>query len=176
MIHLHVHSTFSFLDGAICVKSLLQRVRDCGQNAVAITDHGNIYAHRTLALEAPKYGVKPIYGCELYVRETPRYLHVTILAENLTGYENLCRLVTLANQDDHFDRRPQVTWREIHDRREGLIILSGCFGDGVLHRVRRPPQRRHAPRQDHEADVQGCLLHRDPAHRPRGSEVHADGR
>jgi len=135
-VHLHLHTTFSFLDGYGTADQYVARCKEIGQGAFAITDHGNVFGHRPFATAALKAGLKAILGCELYVRNPEgRYFHLTVLAKNAEGYRNLCRLVSLSAQEDHFDSRPQVTWMELRKHKAGLIFLSGCFGAGVLHRL-----------------------------------------
>ncbi len=136
MIGLHVHSTYSFLDGFGTAEQYLERLNKIGCKAMAVTDHGNIYAHREFATAFKKAGVKFIPGCELYVDGgLEKYYHLTAIATDNAGYRNLCQLVTIGNQPDHFVKRPCVTWDELHTHRNGLVFLTGCFGDGYLHRA-----------------------------------------
>jgi DNA polymerase III subunit alpha len=146
MIHLHVHSTFSMLDGFGTAEQYADRLKEIGQTCMALTDHGNIYGHRAFAKVFEARGLKFIPGSEMYVQNTKgRYFHITVLARNSVGYENLCRLTSLANQSDHFSRRPQVLLRELRDRREGLVVLSGCFGDGIPHRAYQENREKVLP-------------------------------
>ena len=99
-VHLHLHTDYSLLDGACGVPGLIKRVKDVGQTAVAMTDHGNIYGTVEFVDEATKAGIKPIVGCELYVckkddhRAPPEgdtYNHLVLLCENQEGYRNLIK-------------------------------------------------------------------------------------
>lgn len=138
MIHLHTHSTYSMLDGFGTPEQYIARLKEIGQDAIAITDHGNIFAHRAFEKACNAAGIKFIPGCELYIKNNnrnERYYHITVLARDLRGYENLCKLVSIGNQPDHFEKRPLLSLREIHAHRHGLVILSGCFGDGIPHRA-----------------------------------------
>ena len=97
-VHLHLHTDYSMLDGASDVEKLVARVKELGQPAVAMTDHGNIYGAVHFTNAAKEKGVKPILGCELYIcqkedhRAAPegdQYNHLIVLAENEEGYRNL---------------------------------------------------------------------------------------
>ena len=134
--HLHLHTTFSFLDGYGTPEQYISRCKEIGQAGFAITDHGNIFAHRPFYYACRKHGIKLVFGCEMYVDGgEEKYFHITVLAENNEGYKNLCRLVSLSNKPDHFHTRPLVNLTELKQHRDGLIFLSGCFGDGIPHRA-----------------------------------------
>lgn len=138
MISLHTHTTYSFLDGYGTPEQYIERLKEIGCSAMAVTDHGNIFAHRSFYRAFKKAGIKFIPGCEMYiVNGEDKYFHITVLAQNNNGYRNLCRLVSLSHQPDHFNRRPLVTLEEIVAHKDGLIILTGCFGDGMPHRAYR---------------------------------------
>jgi len=103
-VHLHVHTEYSLLDGAIRIDSLLKRAKEYGMTAVAITDHGTMFGVVDFYEKAKKAGIKPLIGCECYV--APRTIndkttldhegisHLVLLAENQEGYKNLCKLAT----------------------------------------------------------------------------------
>ena len=103
-VHLHVHSEYSLLDGACRIKQLIQRVKELGQDAVAITDHGAMYGAIDFYKEAKANGVRPIIGCEVYVAPRTRFdkvngldtspYHLVLLCENQTGYQNLIKMVS----------------------------------------------------------------------------------
>ena len=105
-VHLHVHKEYSLLDGACRIGGMMDRVKELGQSAVAITDHGVMYGCIDFYKAAKAAGVKPIIGCEVYV--APRTMadrvhgidneayHLVLLCENMTGYQNLCKLVSEA--------------------------------------------------------------------------------
>jgi DNA polymerase-3 subunit alpha len=139
--HLHVHSQYSMLDGAIRVQELVSRVAELGMKAVALTDHNNMHGAIDFYKKAKAAGVKPILGCELGftfpgadkkvdgkgVDRTPAH-HMVLLARNLTGYKNLIALNSKAWIDSPAHLEPRVTLEDLEQRREGLIVLSGCLG------------------------------------------------
>ena len=98
-VHLHVHTEYSLLDGACRINDLVKRVKEMGQNALAITDHGVMYGAAEFYKAAKKQGIKPIIGCEVYVAPRTRfdkvsefdreYFHMVLLCKNETGYKNL---------------------------------------------------------------------------------------
>ena len=116
-VHLHVHTQYSLLDGAIRIDHLLKRVAEYGMDSVAITDHGTMFGVIEFYEKARAAGVKPIIGCECYL--APRRLtdktpldnrgvsHLLLLAENREGYQNLCKLVSVA-QLEGFYYRPRI--------------------------------------------------------------------
>jgi DNA polymerase-3 subunit alpha len=142
--HLHVHTEYSLLDGMCRIDGLMARVRELGQTAVAITDHGSMYGVVEFYKAAKKAGVKPVLGCEVYVAPRTRHdkvheldskpYHLVLLCENGTGYQNLCRIVTCANTEGFYDK-PRVD-RELLERyHEGLIALSGCLAGEIPRRL-----------------------------------------
>ncbi|MEQ9618178.1 MAG: DNA polymerase III subunit alpha [Deltaproteobacteria bacterium] len=133
-VHLHLHSQYSLLDGAIKFDDLFPQAKEFGMEAVALTDHGNLFGAYDFYKNAKDTGVKPIIGCELYVTpkinpENPaegKTHHITVLSMNRAGYQNLSRLVTKAYFDG-FYRRPRVDHELLGEHNEGLIVLSGCL-------------------------------------------------
>jgi DNA polymerase-3 subunit alpha len=135
-VHLHVHTQYSLLDGAIRIDPLLKRVADFDMDAVAITDHGTMFGAMTFYEKANKAGIKPIIGCECYL--APRRLtektsldkrglsHLILLAENQEGYRNLCKLVTIA-QLQGFYYKPRIDKEVLKQYIKGLIGCSGCL-------------------------------------------------
>ena len=136
-VHLHVHSEFSLLDGAVRLKDLVAQAKEFGMPAVAVTDHGTMYNCIDFYQKAIAGGVKPIFGCEVYVAPQSRFdktvrkdesnRHLTLLAENIAGYRNLMNLVSRAYLDG-FYYRPRVDMELLKANHEGLIALSGCLG------------------------------------------------
>ncbi|MFA4999373.1 MAG: DNA polymerase III subunit alpha [Parcubacteria group bacterium] len=135
-VHLHVHSHYSLLDGLSKIDDLLERAKELGMDAIALTDHGNIYGAVEFFKKAQKIGIKPIIGCELYVARESRFsknpkvdslrYHLTVLAKNEVGYKNLTKLISYAHLEG-FYYKPRVD-RELLERyHEGLVCLSGCF-------------------------------------------------
>jgi len=135
-VHLHVHSQYSLLDGAIRIDDLLQRAVGFGMKAVALTDHGTMFGSVEFYEKALKAGIKPVIGCECYV--APRRLtdktpedhrgmsHLILLAENAEGYRNLCKLVSVA-QLEGFYYRPRIDKHILKEHRRGLIALTACL-------------------------------------------------
>ena len=139
-VHLHVHSEYSLLDGACRISGMMDRVKELGQSAIAITDHGVMYGCIDFYKSAKAAGIKPIIGCEVYV--APRGMedrihgidnegyHLVLLCENKKGYENLCLLVSEAFLRG-FYVRPRVDLALLEKHHEGLIALSACLAGGV---------------------------------------------
>lgn len=133
-INLHQHTTYSFLDGYGIPSQVADRLREIQQDGCAITDHGNIYGHVPFSKTFKKAGKHLVYGCEFYaVQELKKergYFHVTVLAKDNGGYQNLLKLVNLSNQQFYY--KPRISFQQLSDLSKGLIILSGCFNDGWL--------------------------------------------
>ncbi len=137
-VHLHLHTQYSLLDGANKISEIVARAQALGQPAIAMTDHGNLHGAVEFYETAKKVGIAPIIGCELYVTPGSRFerkqrtqggegtFHLTVLAQDLTGYRNLCRLVTLAYREG-FYFKPRVDHQLLEQHSEGLIALSGCL-------------------------------------------------
>ncbi|MBI2944083.1 MAG: DNA polymerase III subunit alpha [Candidatus Wallbacteria bacterium] len=132
-VHLHVHSHYSLLDAAATVPQLVKAASKLKMPAMALTDHGAMYGAVEFCQKASKEGVKPIVGCEVYVTEGSRRVmsrnqavhHLTLLAKNQVGYQNLCRLVSLAFTEG-FYFRPRMDEELLGESHEGIIALSGC--------------------------------------------------
>jgi len=135
-VHLHVHTQYSLLDGAIRIDPLLERVIEFGMNSVAITDHGTMFGVFDFFEKAKKAGIKPIIGCECYVAprrikdKTPQdhkgLSHLILLAENQEGYRNLCRLASIG-QLEGFYYKPRIDKTLLKEYHKGLIGLSACL-------------------------------------------------
>lgn len=130
-VSLHSHSTFSYGDGFGPVKDHVARVAELGMTALALTEHGNLSSHAQLEKEGNSFGIKPIFGCELYVAppNESRKCHQTVLAMNQDGLRNLNRIVTASWKN--FYRWPTVSWDLLKEYSDGLIVLSGC-ADSVI--------------------------------------------
>ena len=139
-VHLHVHTEYSLLDGACRIDGLMERVKELGQTAVAITDHGVMYGCIDFYKAAKAAGVKPIIGCEVYVarrRMEDRVhgldndpYHLVLLCKNRTGYENLCKLVSEAFIRGFYGK-PRVDLGLLRQYHEGLIALSACLAGAI---------------------------------------------
>ena len=138
-VHLHNHSHYSLLKSVITPEQLVQKAKENGQNAVALTDVNAVYGAIEFYQSAVKEEIKPILGCELNVKEPytgknrePLVGHIVLLAENMDGYYQLLELVTLAQLRKSEANEPiHVTWEELKKHSKGLIFLSGST-DGLI--------------------------------------------
>ena len=138
--HLHLHTEYSLLDGACRINDLVKRVKELGQNAVAITDHGVMYGVINFYKACKKEGIKPIIGCEVYVsprKHTDKISeldrenrHLVLLCENETGYRNLMKLDSLAWTEGYY-YKPRVDIEMLEKYHEGLIALSACLAGEI---------------------------------------------
>jgi len=154
-VHLHVHTQFSLLDGANQIDPLIQQIKSFGQPAVAITDHGNMFGAIEFYRKAKELGVKPIIGCEAYMAPGSRlnkdssqlahhdYYHLILLARNLTGYQNLIKLVSKAYLEG-FYYKPRMDKDIINEHHEGLIALSGCLSGEIPYLIGQKDMDRAA--------------------------------
>jgi len=143
-IHLHTHSHYSLLDGLSKIPDMVKTAKKNGMNAIAITDHGNMYGAIELYKEAHKAGIKPIIGIEAYIAERGRAdkepgvdnkrYHLTLLARTKQGYNNLMRLVTIANLEGYY-YKPRMDKEVLRLYGEGIICLSGCMGSQLSQAV-----------------------------------------
>jgi len=145
-VHLHNHSDYSLLDGAQTVNVLVQTVVDLGMDAVALTEHGNMFSVLPFYKAAKKAGIKPIIGCEVYVAVNSRFdkkpraeggwgnNHLVLLAQNETGYNNLMKLVTYGYLEG-FYYRPRVDKDLLRNHSEGLICMSACLKGEVPQKL-----------------------------------------
>ncbi|WP_291321805.1 DNA polymerase III subunit alpha [Desulfonatronospira sp.] len=156
--HLHCHTEYSLLDGAIRITDLCARAVDLGMPAAAITDHGNMFGALNFYLEAKKYGIKPIIGCEVYLahthhqdREQLRY-HLVLLAMDRQGYHNLIKIVTRGWLEG-FYYKPRVDKDILREHNQGLICLSACLQGEVQHVLRRQGYSRARETARQYADI-----------------------
>ena len=143
-IHLHTHSHYSLLDGLSKIEVIVKIAKKNKMNAIAVTDHGNMYGAIELYKECQKAGIKPILGVEAYIAERGRKdkepgidnkrYHLTLLARNLQGYKNLMRLVTIANLEGYY-YKPRMDKEILREFHEGIICLSGCMGSQLSQAV-----------------------------------------
>jgi DNA polymerase-3 subunit alpha len=152
--HLHVHTEYSMLDGAARIGEVVGAAVADGQPAIGITDHGNMYGILDFYKECRKQGVKPILGTEAYMANDSRherparrgrvddsggdadggkklYYHLTLLAEDNTGYKNLIQLASRAFMEGYY-YKPRVDWETLSEHSSGLIATTGCLGGHVL--------------------------------------------
>lgn len=140
-VHLHLHSEYSLLDGACRISDIPARVKECGGNAVALTDHGNMYGAVAFYKACKKEGIKPIIGCEVYVaprsrlekgnmRSEAAYDHLVLLCKNDTGYRNLIYLVSKGFTEGFFSK-PRIDMELISEHCDGLVALSACLAGKI---------------------------------------------
>ncbi|MBQ7341198.1 MAG: DNA polymerase III subunit alpha [Oscillospiraceae bacterium] len=139
-VHLHVHTEYSLLDGACRISGMMDRVKELGQSAIAITDHGVMYGCIDFYKAAKAAGIKPIIGCEVYVArrgmadrvhgiDNDPY-HLVLLCKDRTGYENLCLLVSEAFMNGFYGK-PRVDLELLQKHHEGLIATSACLAGAI---------------------------------------------
>ena len=134
-VHLHLHSEYSLLDGACRISEIPKRAKECGHDAVALTDHGVMYGAVAFYRACKAEGIKPIIGCEVYVAPRTRFdksssdarpYHLVLLCENEVGYQNLIEMVS-RSYTEGFYSKPRVDMELLRAHSEGLIALSACL-------------------------------------------------
>ena len=143
-VHLHVHTEYSLLDGACRIRDLPKLVKELGQSACAITDHGAMYGVIDFYRACKAEGIKPIIGCEVYVARRTRFdkqhefdtesRHLVLLCQNETGYRNLSYMVSQAYVEG-FYIRPRIDLDLLRQHSEGLIGLSACLAGEIPRRI-----------------------------------------
>ena len=135
-VHLHTHTEYSLFDGISRIPDLVAHVKEMGQTAIAITDHGSMYGTVYLYNECKKQGIKPIIGCEIYITQNSRFqvppgreklYHLILLAENNEGYHNLVKICSRA-WTEGFHNKPRADHDLLRKYHKGLIALSACVG------------------------------------------------
>lgn len=150
-VHLHVHTEYSLLDGACRIKPLIQKVKELGQPAIAITDHGNMYGVVDFYKACKAEGVKPLIGCEVYVAPRTRFdkvhkidtspYHLVLLCKNAVGYQNLIKLVSTANLEGFYNK-PRIDRSLLEQYHEGLVCLSACLAGEVPRMLRQGEEEK----------------------------------
>ena len=151
-VHLHVHTQYSLLDGANKIGPLIDHAKASGMEAIAMTDHGNMFGAVEFYQKAKAAGIKPIIGCEAYLApgkrsdrtQVPRSddfdgggnFHLILLAQNRIGYRNLCKLLTTAYQDGLY-YKPRIDKEVLAELSDGLIVLSGCLSGELARWLRQ---------------------------------------
>lgn len=148
-VHLHLHTEYSLLDGACRIKDghsspLMERAKELGQKAIAITDHGVMYGAIDFYHAAKDAGIKPVIGCEVYVAPRTRFdkvyeydgkpRHLVLLCKNMTGYKNLIKIVSAAFIEG-FYIKPRVDYELLTEHSEGIIALSACLAGEVATKI-----------------------------------------
>ncbi len=141
--HLHLHTQYSLLDGAIRVKDLFPKVLDLGMDTVAVTDHGNMFGAIDLYTNAKKHGVKLVFGCETYVAASDRFdrtnrrsYHLILLAKDQGGYQNLSYLNSMGYLEG-FYYNPRIDKALLREHSEGLIGMSACLGGEIAQTLEK---------------------------------------
>ena len=150
-VHLHVHTQYSLLDGANKIGPLIEHAKTTGMPAIAMTDHGNMFGAVEFFQKARQNGIKPIIGCEAYLapgKRTDRTqtskaddfeaggnFHLILLAQNRTGYRNLCRLLTAAYKEGLY-YKPRIDKEILAENSDGLIVLSGCLSGEIARALK----------------------------------------
>ncbi|MBN2851862.1 MAG: DNA polymerase III subunit alpha [Clostridia bacterium] len=143
-VHLHLHTEYSLLDGAIRIDALMKKVKALGMTSVAITDHGVMYGVVDFYNAAIKAGIKPVIGCEVYTSKRSRFDkeykidsdngHLVLLAKNNSGYKNLMKIVSKAFTEG-FYYKPRVDYELLKEHSEGLICLSACLAGDIPNKI-----------------------------------------
>ena len=139
-VHLHVHTEYSLLDGACRIDRMMERVKELGQDSIAITDHGVMYGCIDFYKAAKAAGIKPIIGCEVYIARRKMAdrvhgidndpYHLVLLCKNRVGYENLCYMVSEAFLHGFYGK-PRIDLELLRQRHDGLIALSACLAGAI---------------------------------------------
>ena len=146
-VHLHCHSHYSLLDGASSIDKLVERTKQHGMNALALTDHGNLHGALEFYRKAKDGGINPILGYEAYIAPKSRFekdagsmkeasFHLTLLAQNRTGFRNLVKLASMASLEG-FYFKPRIDKELLEAHSEGLICLSGCASSEFMRALLR---------------------------------------
>jgi len=143
-VHLHAHSEYSILDGAVKIPDLVHHTKEKGMKALALTDHGNLFGVIEFYKTALKHRIKPIIGMEAYIAENSleeknpneNLSHLTLIAENEKGYKNLLYLSTISYLKG-FYYKPRIDKQLLRENSEGLIALSGCLKGEIPQKILR---------------------------------------
>lgn len=137
MIHLHVHTKYSLLDGMMHIEDIAERLKEIGQDTIAITEHGNLYSNVEALSKLSKEGIKVINGCEMYIcddvevtNKDSKYHHLVLLCKNEQGRTNLNWLVSQSTLHKYYGR-PRIDFKMLEEHHEGLICLSACMAGEI---------------------------------------------
>jgi len=136
IVHLHNHSHHSFLDGQASITEMVARAKELGLDAIALTNHGNIFGWVEFYKECKKAGIKPILGCEFYLtdehdKKERHAHHLVVLPENEAGLLNIVKLTTIANKKWHY--KPRIDFADLEKHKEGLIVLTACMHGPIAY-------------------------------------------
>src|SRR6185369_9017100 len=140
------HTHYSLLDGASRIPDLVKRTKELGMNALAVTDHGNLYGALEFYTKAKDAGINPILGYEAYIAPNTRFskdasrmkeasFHLTLLAKNRIGFKNLIKMASEAFRPECFYYKPRIDKELLAAHSEGLICLSGCAAGELSHLI-----------------------------------------
>ena len=137
MIHLHVHTKYSLLDGMMHIEDIAERLKEIGQDTIALTEHGNLYSNVEALSKLSKKGIKVINGCEMYIcdnvevtNKDSKYHHLVLLAKNEEGRINLDWLVSQSTLHKYYGR-PRIDFKMLSEHHKGLICLSACMAGEI---------------------------------------------
>jgi DNA polymerase-3 subunit alpha len=139
-VHLHVHTEYSLLDGASRIPELMARAKSLGMRAIALSDHGNLFAVPSFYQAAQEAELQPIIGCEFYFADHSEFVkdktlyHFLLLAKNETGWKNLMRLSSISYLEG-FYYKPRIHWGLLEQYREGLIATTGCLASLINQKL-----------------------------------------
>jgi DNA polymerase-3 subunit alpha len=158
-VHLHVHSEYSILDGACRIPALAEKAARLEMPAVSLTDHGSMAGVIDLYKAAHEQGIKPIFGCEVYVVDdrtvqTKGHAHLTLLAADNSGYANLVKLCSLGYLEGYY-YKPRVDWELLERHAGGMIALSGCLSGRVSRALSEHRERDAEEELDRLAQIFG---------------------
>lgn len=150
-VHLHVHSPYSFLDGASSIQQYLEKAAAWNMPAMALTDHHNVSGAVEFHKRAAELGIKPIQGAEIVCDDG---FHLTLLAENERGYENLCRIITDSFKQNRL--KPRARWETIASFHKNLLALTGCRQSSVCQAILRKQPEQARETLQKLLEVFGC--------------------
>jgi DNA polymerase-3 subunit alpha len=163
-VHLHNHTEYSLLDGLSKIKELVKKAKELGMKGLAITDHGVMYGVVKFYNTCKEEGIKPITGCEVYMAQRSRFdkqakidadqYHLTLLAKNKEGYQNLMKLVTRANLEG-FYYKPRIDIELLKEYHQGLIAMSGCLAGELPSLIVKGRQKEAEKRAAELLDIFG---------------------
>lgn len=159
--HLHLHTEYSLLDGAIRIPELVAFAKKEQWKAVGISDHGNIFGAVKFFQECKKVGIKPILGCEMYLTTDvkikdvqEKYFHLLVIVQNEIGYKNLCRLMAFSYKEG-FYFKPRIDYATLKKYSEGLLITTSCIGGHIPSLLRTGKEAEAVERAAWFLDVFG---------------------
>ncbi len=164
-VHLHSHTHYSLLDGAAKIKEMVHRTAELGMEALAITDHGNLFGSLEFYSEAQKAGIKPILGMEAYIAPRERTFrkqidgestsyHLVLLAKNEKGFKNLIKLSSIAYLEGMY-YKPRIDKQVLREYSEGLIATSACMKGEVAYKLRRGMREQAIKAAEEYLDIFG---------------------